>query len=71
MSEFGTHVALSHEQWQLLVDVLDGNYDRHTLETAQDVLTLVAPPMWLYEADVVDEAQRIAAEHGENDGMTG
>lgn len=53
-----SYVALDREQWQLLVDVLDGDYDQCKLEEAQDALTRAAPLRWLEEADAADEARR-------------
>lgn len=53
---------LNREQWQLLVDVLDGNYDRRKLEDAQDTLTRAAPLAWLEAAERADDARRAAAE---------
>ena len=56
----GGDAALGREQWQLLVEVLDGDYDERKLEAAQDVLTLAAPWGWLQEAEMVDEVLREA-----------
>lgn len=60
MSRFGNRASLDRNQWQLLVEVLDGDYDERKLEAAQDVLTLVAPWMWLQEAEMVHEVLREA-----------
>lgn len=59
----GNHATLDREQWQLLVDVLDGHYDQRKLEDAQDALTRAAPQPWLEEAEAADEACHAAAEH--------
>lgn len=60
-----SYAALDREQWQLLVDVLDGDYDQRKLEEAQDALTRAAPLTWLEEADAADEARReMEATHG-------
>lgn len=59
MHNYSSQAVLNRDQWQLLVDILDGDYDQHKLETAQDVLTRVAPHLWLEEAEVVDEARRM------------
>lgn len=67
----GCHALLTHEQWQLLVDVLDGHYDQRKLEGAQDVLTRTAPLRWLEEAEATDEARRAAAEAGEHSEANG
>lgn len=64
MSRFGNHATLEREQWQLLVDVLDGHYDERTLEEAQDALTRAAPLAWLEEAEAADEDRRAAEERG-------
>lgn len=55
-----SYAALGREQWQLLVEVLDGDDDERKLEEAQDTLTLAAPLMWLQEAEMVDEVLREA-----------
>lgn len=55
-----SYAALGREQWQLLVEVLDGDYDERKLEEAQDVLTRAAPLVWLQEAEMVDEVLREA-----------
>jgi len=60
MSRHGNRASLDHEQWQLLVEVLDGDYDERKLEAAQDVLTLAAPWGWLQEAEMVHEVLREA-----------
>lgn len=59
---YGSHATLEREQWQLLVDVLDGRYDQRKLEDAQDALTRAAPLAWLVEAEVTEESCRIEAE---------
>lgn len=56
----GVYAALDRQQWQLLVEVLDGDYDEHKLEAAQDVLTLAAPWGWLQEAEMIDDVLREA-----------
>lgn len=58
----GCQALLTREQWQLLVDVLDGDYDQRKLEYAQDALTRAAPSVWLEEAEAADEARREAEE---------
>ena len=52
------HAFLTREQWQLLVDVLDGDYDQRKLEDAQDALTRAAPLVWLQDAEAADDARR-------------
>lgn len=54
------YAALDRQQRQLLVEVLDGDYDERKLEAAQDVLTLAAPSGWLQDAEMVDEVLREA-----------
>lgn len=65
--KYGDRAALDHDQWQLLVDVLDSNCDRHMLEKAQDALTRSAPQLWLEEAEVVDEAHRMLIEQARDE----
>lgn len=65
--KYGDRAVLDHDQWRLLVDVLDGNCDRHMLEKAQDALTRSAPQLWLEEAEVVDEAHRMLVEQVRNE----
>lgn len=55
-----SYAALDREQWQLLVDVLDGDYEQRKFEEAQDALTRAAPLRWLEEAEAADEALREA-----------
>ena len=62
----GSHALLDQDQWQLLVEVLDGEYDWRKLEDAQDVLTRAAPSAWLEEAEAAEEARRAVGEQQDN-----
>ena len=67
MMRYSDRAVLNHDQWQLLVDVLDGNCDQRMVEEAQDVLTRTAPHLWLAGADLVDEACRMLRENEDGD----
>lgn len=58
----GCQAVLTRDQWQLLVDVFDGDYEQRKLEAAQDALTRAAPLRWLEEAEAADDARREAEE---------
>lgn len=65
----GCHALLTREQWQLLMDVLDGHYDHRKLERAQDALTCAAPLAWLEDAEADHDARRGMSGNGD-DGET-
>lgn len=68
MSRHSNHATFDREQWQILVEVLDGHYDdRRMLENAQDVLTRAAAQPWLEEAEAIDEARRVASEQQDSE----